>query len=408
MKLKAETPLAEVRFKLAKAWQIKGKIETAIAGYKEVLHLQPNYLPAVLKLGGLLVEKGDLEAALAIYDRSLEWNPNQAELHKHFIDTLVKIEGIDAPFERYQLSRIDERNLSVALGDILCCVVVRNETLRLPYFLSYYREKGVDKFLIVDNESTDDTQSYLLSQPDVYLWHSNLSFNRANFGSAWFEVILRKYGVNHWCLTVDADEILYYPDCETKSIRQLCAELDGQNKKAFTAILLDMYSNLPIRETHYNQGQNFLEVCPYFDKQFYHTKLEQGGDYKNQILYSGGVRQRVFGRDGDYYLSKVPLLKYSLDRVLVGGQHFTNCAPDDIALETGCLLHFKYFSSFLGYVAGEVSRKEHYGKGMQYQEYAKAITENNALNLYDPDYSVKLQNSQQLIELGIMQRSYLT
>lgn len=403
MKLKEGTELVEVRFKLAKAWQLKGNIERAIAGYKEVLNLQANHIQASLKLGTLLVERGDLAAAIKIYSQSLEFNPNDAELHKHFVDTLVQKDGINAAFAYYQLCQIDGKDLAVEAEDILCCVVVRNESLRLPYFLEYYREKGVDKFFIINNDSTDDTESYLLSQPDVYLWRSSLSFNRANFGSAWFEVLLRKYGIDRWCLTVDADELLYYPNCETKSIRQLCQELDRKHKKALHGVLLDMYSDQPIQDTHYIKGQNFIELCPYFDKEFYHTKYEQASLYGNQTVYFGGVRQRVFGKEGDYYLSKVPLIKYSTGMVLSGGQHFTNCPHAEIALESGCLLHFKYFSSFLDYVEGEVKRKEHYGGGIQYTEYAKGFKENNALILYDVNCSVNLQNSQQLVQLGIMQ-----
>ena len=394
--------LAEVRFKLAKAWQLKGKVKTAIATYKEVLQLQPNHAKAALKLGSLLVESGDLESAIAIYFQAVELNPNEAELHKNFIDTLIKHQGIDAAFNYYQLTRIDNHQLVGSTSDIICCTVVRNESLRLPYFLSYYREKGINKFFIVDNGSTDNTQSYLIQQPDVYLWNSTRSFNQSNFGSAWFEILLRNYGLDVWCLIVDADELLYYPNCETKSIPQLCQELDRKYKKAFNTVLLDMYSDKAIRETYYTPGQSFLEVCPYFDRKFYHTKYEQSGLYKNQTVYFGGVRERVFGKEGSYYLSKVPLIKYSLDRVLAGGQHFTNCAQAEIALESGCLLHFKYFSSFVNYVETEVTRKEHYGSGMQYAEYAKGITENQSLTLYDRNYSVKLQNSQQLVELGIM------
>lgn len=395
--------LAEVRFKLAKAWELKGKVETAIAAYKEVIQLQPNHTQASLKIGKLLVDKGNLEEAIAVYSQALEFNPNHVELHKYFIDTLINKRGIEAALNCYQLNRIDAKNSAVASDNILCCTVVRNESLRLPYFLSYYRKKGIDKFFIVDNNSTDNSQSYLLQQPDVYLWHSNLSFNKANFGSAWFEVLLRSYEINYWCLIVDADELLYYPGCETKTIRQLCQQLDRKHKKAFNAILLDMYSDKNIQDTHYIQGQEFLDVCPYFDKQFYHTKYEQAGFYKNQTVYFGGVRERVFGKDGNYYLSKVPLIKYSLDRVLAGGQHFTNCSQAEIALESGCLLHFKYFSSFLDYVEGEVTRKEHYGNGMQYAEYAKGLTKNHDLTLFDRDCSIKLENSQQLVHLGIME-----
>jgi glycosyltransferase involved in cell wall biosynthesis len=395
--------LAEVQYKLAKAWQIKGKIETAITGYKKALQLLPNYTQASLKLGQLLLETGNLEAALYVYTEAIKLNPNDAELQKAFINTFTEINGLDATFNLYQCHRIDNKELIVKFDDILCCSVVRNEFLRLPYFLSYYRDKGINKFFIVNNNSTDETQSYLLSQPDVYLWNSNFSFNQANFGSAWFELLLRKYGINHWCLIVDADELLYYPDCETKSIDQLCQQLERKQKRAFNAVLLDMYSDKLIKDTHYIQGESFVEFCPYFDKNFYHHKYEQSGIYRNQTVYFGGVRERVFGKQGDYYLSKVPLIKYTADCVLAGGQHFTNYPQAEIALESGCLLHFKYFSSFLNYVEEEVVRKEHYGNGIQYVEYANYLEQNDSLTLYDPYYSIPLENSQQLVELGIMQ-----
>jgi tetratricopeptide (TPR) repeat protein len=272
MKSPEESPLAEIRFKLAKAWQLKGKIDTAIAGYKQVLDLQPNYTPASLKLGELLLETEKLDEALAVYSQAIELNPNDGELQKRLINTFTQKNGLDATFKLYELSRIDQKELEVKTDDILCCTVVRNELLRLPYFLTYHREKGINKFFIVDNNSTDDTHSYLLSQPDVYLWNSHLSFNQANFGSAWFELLLRKYGIDHWCLIVDADELLYYPNCETKSIHHLCQQLDRKHKKAFNTVLLDMYSEQLIKNTYYTQGQNFLEVCPYFDQKFYHTK----------------------------------------------------------------------------------------------------------------------------------------
>jgi glycosyltransferase involved in cell wall biosynthesis len=279
---------------------------------------------------------------------------------------------------------------------------VRNESLRLPYFLSYYRKKGIRKFLIVDNNSTDDTLSYLLNEPDVYVWQSKHSFNKANFGSVWFELLLRKFGKRHWCLTLDADELLVYPGYEKKDISQLCRELDKNNKKALSAVLLDMYSDKPIKDTLYQTGQDFLEVCSYFDKKFYHTKYEKCGPYKNQIYYFGGVRERLFGDKGSYLLSKIPMLKYDSNFVLAGGQHWTNRPESEIAEESGCLLHFKFFSTFIDYVKQEAERKEHYGNGFQYNEYVQNISNNTDLILFDKSESVKFLNDKQLVDLGIM------
>ena len=46
-------------------------------------------------------------------------------------------------------------------------VTVRNEIVRLPYFLDYYRRLGAGHFLVVDNGSDDGTHEYLADQPDV-------------------------------------------------------------------------------------------------------------------------------------------------------------------------------------------------------------------------------------------------
>ncbi|BAQ61469.1 hypothetical protein GM3708_1875 [Geminocystis sp. NIES-3708] len=393
---------AEVKFRLARAWHLKGKIEPAIKGYQETIKLQSNHLQAHFYLGKIYFQQKQLDLALQILIKAINIDSNEAEIHKCLINTLIEKDGIDSAFEFYQLQRQHSKKINLQSRDILVCVVVRNEAPRLPYFLSYYREKGIAKFLIIDNQSTDNTREYLLTQNDVYLWQSNLSFNLANFGSAWFEILLRKYGLNHWCLIVDADELFFYPNAEKITIPELCYKLDCLQKRAFTCVLLDMYSDIPIKDTLYTPGENFVEVCPYFDRQFYHDKYDLGSSYKNQTVYIGGVRQRIFGTKGDYYLSKVPLIKYTEDRVLTGGQHSTNCLKEEIANETGCLLHFKFFSSFYDYVQSEVIRKEHFGEGMQYNQYAKVINENETLNLYDSQHSVRFQNSQQLVELGIM------
>ncbi|UCD29378.1 MAG: glycosyltransferase [Planctomycetota bacterium] len=392
----------DIQYRLASVWQAKGNLEHAIEGYRKILYAQPDHVPATLKLGNLMQEHGRLSEALTIFRQALEHNPNESRFHKYFVNALVGQAGSSEAFKYYQLVRYDTRSIDIYPHNILCCVVIRNEILRLPYFLTYYRQKGIDKFLVVDNHSTDGSLEYLLEQPDVFVWQSDYSFNKANFGAGWFELLLRRYGIGHWVLIVDADELLYYPDCETKSITDLCRQLDRKNKRAFNAILLDMYSDKSIQATHYGSGQNFLEVCPYFDRQFYHTKYEQGGPFGNQTVYFGGARERVFGKAGEYYLSKVPLLKYYSDCILAGGQHWTNLPEADIAAERGALLHFKYFSSFVDYARQESNRKEHYGGAMQYQEYAQGLAQDEALNLFDPDHSVKLENSEQLVQLGIL------
>jgi tetratricopeptide (TPR) repeat protein len=395
---------ANLKFKLARAWHLKNNIDNAILGYKEVLEIVPTYMPAYVYLGNLLVEEEKLEDALILCKQAIEINPNDAQIQKLFLKTMLQKDGLDSAFNYYKLVREEPNNIKLKKDDILLFCVVKNESIRLPFFLSYYRSKGINKFFFIDNNSTDYTVSYLKNQSklDIYLWQTTFSYKKANCGMNWVELLLRKYGVNHWCLIVDADEIFYYPDCENKSIAELTQILDNNHKKYFPAILLDMYSDKPIRNTSYNAGENLLEVCPYFDKKFYHTVKNMSDFYDNQSTYVGGLRQRVFGEKGDFYLNKVPLIKYHPELSLTSGQHFVDGAFNDIAEGRGCLLHFKYLSFFRDYVNTEIIRKEHSGDAFQYQEYAKVINENPELTLYDQNYSLKLSHSKQLVELGIM------
>ena len=124
-----------------------------------------------------------LGEALEVYRQALEHNPDDARLHKQFVNVLLKQDGADAVFRHYRLARKDSRQLTLQPAEILCCTVLRNELARLPYFLEYYRAKGVGAFLTVDNGSTDGSVEFLIEQPDVYLWQSDFSFNGANFGA---------------------------------------------------------------------------------------------------------------------------------------------------------------------------------------------------------------------------------
>jgi glycosyltransferase involved in cell wall biosynthesis len=397
----APRSLADRQWCVAAAWERRGKLESALAGYRAALRLQPGHVPARMALGRVLLAQQRTGEAVQVFREALEINSDEAEFHKGFISALVELDGLPAAFDSYGLRRRDTRPIDIAPGAILCCLTVRNEAPRLPFFLDYYRRLGVDRFLVVDNGSTDDTTALLLAEDDVYLWHSAMAFHRANYGSAWFEVLLRAHAVGHWCVIVDADELLVYPRCETHSLKALCRQMSRLGRRALTALHIDMYSDRAVRDTPYRPGQDFREVCPFFDRSPYHERHENSGPYRHQVGYFGGARRRALG-GGDYCLSKVPLLKYDTDVVPGGGQHWTNLPPSKVVPDAAGLLHFKFFSSFLPYVAGEVRRGQHYDGAVQYREYARALEADPKLALYDPQQSVRYEDSRQLVAMGIV------
>ena len=71
--------------------------------------------------------------------------------------------------KHFSLRPVANRTDAIRPGDILLFCTLRDEMIRLPYFMQYYRDLGVSHFLIVDNDSNDGGREYLASQSDVSL-----------------------------------------------------------------------------------------------------------------------------------------------------------------------------------------------------------------------------------------------
>lgn len=300
------------------------------------------------------------------------------------------------------LRRLDRNRRDVRAGEVLLASIVRDEELRLPYFLAYYRELGVSRFLFVDNDSTDQTRSLLLSQPDVHLVHTASSYAAGRCGVEWLNGILHRWARGHWTVVADADELLVYPGCETASLPTLARRLEGEGADAMLTFLLDMYGEGPIREAAYVPGTPFLHTCPYFDADSY--TLGASG-LRSKIPARGGARRRLFWRPGAKhrgnppYLPKVPLVRWREGLAYSASTH--ELAGVRLGPDTGVLLHFKLFSDFVERAEHEARRGEHWDEAAQYAVYAEALRADADL---DPMYegSVRYRGSSQLVEMGLM------
>ena len=307
-----------------------------------------------------------------------------------------------------ELNRVANRTGDIADDDILIFSTVRNERIRLPFFLDYYRKLGVNHFLFVDTGSDDGTREYLESQADVSLWTTSHSYKRAKFGIDWLNALQLRYGIGHWNRVVDVDEFLVYPFCDSRPLRALTDWLDASSVKSFGAMLVDMYPKVPLDEADYVEGQNPLDVAEYFDGGNY--SMKRNAKYGN-LWIQGGARARVFfpnepGRAPA--LNKIPLVKWTRGNVWVSSTHMLlprglNLVYDEGGGEkaSGCLLHAKFLHSFAEKSEEELKRRQHYANSHEYRAYNKGLKEARTLWC---KWSEKYINWRQLEILGLMSK----
>jgi hypothetical protein len=310
-----------------------------------------------------------------------------------------------------RMRKVDENLVPDDPHEVRLFMVVRNESLRLPAMLKYYFSKGIDRIFAIDNGSTDGTLDLLLSQKKAHVFATKDTYKRHPY---WIDFLLCRYGAGHWCIVIDADEILIYPHFEKISIRQLCTFLGREGYNIMDFFLLDMYPDRPLAATSYKKGDGLISAAPYFDTGPYYTEetlcpgilggIKKSGSrfLKSRRMY-GGMRKRVFGIEA--CLSKFPLFKFERSMSFASGMHLPKGAHLAFAKDLcGALLHFKFLNDFPARAAEEVARKEHWRGAAEYRAYVKAMDRDPHINFYHPR-SVRFADSGQLTGLGIMKSS---
>lgn len=310
--------------------------------------------------------------------------------------------------KRRELMPAVDRTRTIRKSDVLVFCTLRNERLRLPYFLNYYRDLGVGHFLIVDNGSDDGSHAYLADQPDVSVWVTHGSYKRSRFGMDWMNWLLRRYGSGHWTVTVDVDEFLIYPFCDTRRIDALTDWLDASSIKSFGTVMLDMYPKGPLANHVYTEGQDPFEIAPWFDSGNY--AISRNARFGN-LWIQGGPRVRAFLSETPARapaLNKLPLVKWDRAYAYVSSTHMLlprglNQVYDEYGGEktSGILLHAKFLHTMANKAQEELERREHFAGSQEYRAYHIGLQDN-------PDlwckWSEKYINWRQLEILGLMSK----
>lgn len=307
---------------------------------------------------------------------------------------------------RNDLTRVSKKD--IPSQGVLVFATLRNEMLRLPHWLDHYRALGVSHFLVVDNGSDDGSTAFLAEQPDVSLWSTHHSYKAARFGVDWLTCLQHRYGRERWCLTVDADEVLIYPESNTRDLNALTAHLDAQNRRAFGCLMLDLYPKGPVGQARYKAGDDPMTVLRWFDADNYRARRHE---VFGNLWIQGGVRDRLFfgsRPERAPTLNKTPLVKWQRGYVYVTSTH--QILPRDLndvfdlgqgGRVSGVLLHTKFLPNIGEKSQEELSRAQHFENSDLYAPYYAALID-------DPDLwcdaSVAYTGPDQLIDLGLMSR----
>lgn len=224
---------------------------------------------------------------------------------------------------------VKSNDLSHVAGPTLIAMV-HNEMYFLPAWLEHYRKLGVERFILLDDASTDATLDYLKSLPDVMVVGSKHRYGDTvvvadrstlnaqdgqtrKFGHLWRMMMTEKYALDTWAVHADADEFLVLP--KGRCLGDLFEEFASADFDAVTGTMLDTYpadiGTLRDQMTHTSVN---LSDDWYFDARPH--RLPKAGRFRK--VYAGS-RSRLFH---DFLprpaLHPAPWLKYHIRRLWHG------------------------------------------------------------------------------------------
>lgn len=309
---------------------------------------------------------------------------------------------------RWNLTLISDNRAVIQPGMILSFVTLRNEAMRLPFYLDHYRKLGVGHFFVVDNDSDDGSADYLAQQPDVSIWHTAASYRESRFGVDWLNWLMMRHAHGHWVVVADVDETLVYPDWPTRPLRELTRWLDTQGQPMMGAMMLDMYPKGSPDVRSYEPGEDPATVLNWFDAHGYWVQRQPKLD---NLWLQGGPRARYFFAEDPRRaptLNKIPLVKWNRHYAFVNSTHsalpsFLNHTQHDGEndLVTGVLLHSKFLPGTAARAREEKARNEHFLVAERYTDYYDKLTQSPDLWCAD---STKYKDWEQLLALGLMSR----
>lgn len=298
--------------------------------------------------------------------------------------------------------------------------IMRNEEHILPYFFEYYKEIGVNNFVIYNDSSTDRTEEILASHKNCTILASEHKFGDTlgithnhipfRFGPFLKTQIPMKISPTGWVLVVDADEFLILPP-QYQSITSLLGYLDDIAQPYLSASLVDFYPEI-LSTRNSNPSSNpfhtstYFDIGPYFEwdeNKIEPRQLSKGirarllrmlaKDYPNLVIDVYGNNQGYLARTW-----KIPLLKNGQGVHLLD-DHVINIHPNSNL--KGALAHFKFTENLDQKITYALATNSYFGNSMEYHFLEKILQKYNSISLIDEN-SRLFTGSQSLVDSFLM------
>lgn len=285
------------------------------------------------------------------------------------------------------------KNVEVKQNDLIAICIAKNDLIKIKKFITYHRNLGIDKFVILDNDSTDGSVEWLSNQDDVIVMQTKMPYT-TNRREGWINRIIAHYGDERWYFVADSDELLDYNNSENMTIKDVINFYKKNNIIRGRALMLDMYATAP----YYSKGklENFYEECKFFDKDTYYSSPRKYID-----LVCGGPRERIFNEAP--WLTKYPLFYFRKQDVECKS-HFLFPFKENLNSECNIVLkHYKFQpGEYEKYK--KIAESGNYFKGSrQYKNYVKVWENMKELNFLC-DSTFEYKNSNSLDEINVYKK----
>jgi len=179
----------------------------------------------------------------------------------------------------------------------------------LPSFLAYYRRLGIDDFVFLDLSRDRALGKILADDADCIVWCPKGKTQALN-GIHWLNFLRHRYGLDHWCLSLDPSDFLVFPHSETRSLRDLTEFLTSEGRRHIYALVLETYGDRPAEAIDRASSDTPRDLLPYFDPVGYSRVAR--GRLRSEIT-TGGLQRRTLFADTPGLspaLNRTPLVRW--------------------------------------------------------------------------------------------------